>query len=252
MPNHFTVLIPSKGRPECPTAKLLDGQDFKIIVEPQDLEAYKKIWGGKRLLLLPEDNFGLRNVRNWYLDYAEKNNLGWTWVMDDDLTNFYQTAGKNNVRCNFQKVRDHVEPLLRKSNKFAIAALEYQQFAWSMNGRMPLNSYCDTCVIINMPLLRKLGIKYDVEQFKEDRDIVLQVLSKGSNSIRFSKFSFAAPENGSNAGGLHELYKQKSPEREGAFKLAEKWGEQIATVNIKPNGRVDAKINWKHFDRKKK
>lgn len=245
---NFPIIIPSKNRPECPTAQLLKGNDFKIVVEPQDIEKYKK-WK-KHLVILPDNNPGLQFVRNFILEYAKRKHMGWVWVMDDDLQHFYKTVQGKNVKCNFSEVSKSVEPKLRKSSKFAIAALEYQQFAWSMSGRMSFNSYCDTCVALNTPLLRKYGVKYDLKQFKEDRDIVLQVLTKGLNTIRFSKYSFGAPENGSNEGGLKDLYDRKSPERKGAFALEEKWGTGLVAVQVKKNGRIDAKINWKAFKRK--
>lgn len=251
---NFPIFIPSKGRPECKTAEFLkkEGIPFKIIIEPQDIPEYRR-WGKKNLLLLPENDKGIAYTRNFVLKHCKRKHIDWCWVMDDDLTSFFKTVANRNVKCTWKQVREHIEPQLKKSNRFGQASLEYSQYAWSSNGKPKINSYNDCFVALKTSLFRKHEITWD-ESFalKSDRDISIQLIMKGLNNVRFTKFSFGTPENGSNKGGLHGVYEKKSIERLMSFKLEEKWGHDIVSVEVKKGGRIDAIVNWKKFKPRKK
>lgn len=244
----FPILIPSRGRPECPTAALLaeSGLDFRLLVEPAQADAYAARWGRARLEILPADGRGLPSARNAALDLARAPGRAWTWMLDDDVRRF---ARADSGRCVVVPARD---ALLGAQAEFAgrpdvaLAALEYWQFAWSCRGRPKLNSYCDVAVCLHAGRTRALRFREGVT-VKLDRDFALQVLASGHATLRSTLWAFDCPKNGSNPGGLADAYATPGLEEAASRRMCELWGPDICTFHRKPDGRPDVKIHWRHF-----
>lgn len=239
------VFIPSKGRPNCPTSKLIP--NASIVVEPQDYEAYEREHPGKQIFVLHENNKGLAYSRNAILKIAEENELPWIWMIDDDIKSFVTyISGKENA-VPWAVIAKNIDPFLLGSN-YGQASLDYSQFAWSSGGKLRYNGYCDVCVAVNMENLN--GAHYrDHVIMKEDRDFSMQLLRNGYENIRFTKYAFCSPKNGSNKGGLYDLYKQDGREEIAVQRMIELWGVDVCERHVKKDGRVDVKINWKKVAR---
>jgi hypothetical protein len=120
------------------------------------------------------------------------------------------------------------------------AAAEYQQFAWRAKQPVVRNSYCDIVVALRT----NVQARYRGEAgLKEDRDYTLQLRAEGWSTTRITEVGFAAPTMGTNRGGLFEEYRA-GRERESAEALARLWPDLVSVVR-KPNGRIDARINWR-------
>ena len=78
--------IPSKGRPKTKTYKLFEEAGIKVyhFLEPQDYGKYNV----PNKVELGENDKGITYVRNFMLDFAEKNNEEWVIFCDDDVTSF--------------------------------------------------------------------------------------------------------------------------------------------------------------------
>lgn len=244
-----TIFIPTKGRPNSSTAKLLDGSrlDVVLVVEPAEEADYREVWRGRHLVaVLPGDNRGLASTRNFILNRARVMDRRWFWMLDDDITGFTRrVAGKNRREepaAFFALVNELVSGL---PDDVAQAALEYQQFSWAAEKEYAWNSYCDVAVAINVPNTKMLTYDGNVV-LKEDRDFTLQALSLGFRTVRFSQMGFAAPTNASNKGGLQPLY-LAGREEAVVDRMVAKWGDAIVSKQVKKGGRVDCKINWRYF-----
>lgn len=240
-----TVYVPSKGRPSGSTAKLLaeSGINFLVVVEPQEYDAYKAVVG-KRLLTLPASNQGIAYVRNWILQHHDS---GWYWMLDDDITAFFKTTNGKNTKVSAREALEGAGGFFIEDASIGQAALEYQQFAWSATRAVKHNGYCDVAVCINKDRVKMLRYRPEVN-LKEDRDFTLQVLSSGMRTARVCRYSFAAPKNGSNAGGLSGEYSQTGKELAASRLMCRLW-PGICTPITKRDGRQDVKINWRHFSR---
>lgn len=232
------VYVPSKGRAE--TASTPRHVDCTLVVEPQDADAYQARFA--RVLVLPENNQGLAYVRNYILSL----NTAPFWMIDDDVTGFYQRVGTRMVRVESVTALETAERLLTSVPHVAQGALEYQQFAWATKRDYALNGYCDVCVYINPAYARNVAAYVASLVPKEDRDFTLQLLSAGYRTMRVQCFAFSAPKNGSNEGGLKPVYDNASIERAAVDALCVKY-PGIVTPQIKSDGRYDAKINWRTF-----
>jgi hypothetical protein len=235
----WPIYIPSKGRPN--SRLIAELADFaSIVVEPQDLDAYLTANPAAKFLVLPSSNQGIGYVRNYILATARERQHAWFWMIDDDVQGFYKNPG--NFKVTATQALETAEALISKVLNVGQAALEYQQFAWSAKRQWALNSYCDVVVAINVARTRSL--KYRPEaNLKEDRDFTLQVLASGRNTMRVQCVGFRAPANGSNAGGLSDAYHR---EPEAVERMTKLW-PGVVTKQVKANGRVDCKIDWKVF-----
>lgn len=243
----YPILIPSKNRPNSKLFNSLktDNLLFNIIVEPQDYETYQDAGYKDNLIILPENNRGLAYSRNFILNLARNSKYSWFWMLDDDITNFYETIDNKTKITNPTNALSIAEDVLTKQKGIGQLGLEYQQFAWSQKKDFAVNSYCDVCVCINVQATKKINYREEV-LLKEDRDFTLQILSKGYQTLRVSKSAFSCPKNGSNKGGLFDIY-QSDREKLSVLKMCELWGSSICTPQTKADGRFDVKINWKYF-----
>jgi glycosyltransferase involved in cell wall biosynthesis len=212
-------------------------------VEPQDAADYQQAYPGASRVLLERDNQGIGYARRAVLAHARATGLAWYWMLDDDITAFYQVVKGRNVKVVPSAALAGAQALFADRPDVAQAALEYQQFAWSARRPLALNSYCDVAVCIHAGRTRPITYRSEVDM-KEDRDFTLQVLAMGYRSARVCCYAFGAPKNGSNAGGLHDVYATDGREAQASRRMAELWPGVCRPV-VKPDGRHDVAIDWK-------
>jgi hypothetical protein len=244
----FPILIASKARPQGKTMHGLaqEGLPFTVYVEPQDVAAYRQA-GWPRLRVLDANDQGLPYARRHILADAAPD---WFWMLDDDISACFQTIRKRCVPCTFHTALLGAQRYFATASHVAQAALEYRQFAWSARQPYAMDSYCDVCVAIHGGRTRALTFR-DACDLKLDRDFTLQVLAAGYSTCRVTAYSFSAPKNGSNAGGLAPLYAEDGREAAASRLMARLW-PGICTVKRKADGRPDVAIDWGYFQRAKR
>lgn len=238
------IFIPSKNRVENSTLlKFAEETKYKVIVvvEPQDIEKYKNKFLSFDYIVLPKDNGGITYVRNYIKEYSEKQGLSNYWQLDDDITGFFYRDGTKLIRSGFEVLTKAKEQFIK--NGIALGALEYRQFAWSATKETIENSFCDSCVFVDNTKINGLRYRSYVEG-KEDRDFAMQVIKAGHKTARTTLFAFSAPPNGSNKGGLKEIFYDLGKEEICVTRMVELWGENICVPILKDNGRKDVKIIW--------
>jgi hypothetical protein len=237
----WPIYIASRGR--ALTAKR-PNIPVTMVVEPHESRDYRMAHPGTEVLTLPESDQGLGYVRQWIKDHATARGHSWFWMLDDDISGYYMIRDGKSIKTH------PVDVLLAAQQQIdrplvAHGAMEYQQFAWSAKKAYTLNSYCDVAVAIHAGMTR--GIRFRPEtNLKVDRDFTLQVLASGMLVVRSTLTAFSAPANGSNAGGLADEYAIRGRERQDVETMMKLW-PNIVSMQIKKNGRTDAKINWRYF-----
>lgn len=237
------IYIASKGRAtKQHTLALLEdaGLSATLVVEPQDEAAYRAAHPDVTLHVLPENDRGLAYVRNFILDLNE----GAFWMLDDDFRGFYVRLEQRMHHIAADVALRGTQRKLRKLG-VAVGAMEYQQFAWSSTHEYVLNTHCDCCTYID-------ATQITFERFNEslvlkaDREFVVQVLSNGKRTARVTRYGFAAPATGSNAGGQQAAYDDDNTIRDSVQRFARMYPHIVKPVR-KRNGRLDARINWSYF-----
>lgn len=242
------IFVPSKNRVN--NSKLIQlaveqNIPINVVLEPQDEAMYRDKFPDLNYLILPKNSGGITYVRNWIKQYTEDNGFETYWQLDDDITSFYHREGT-------KMIKDTFEVLLLASigfleNGIALGGLEYQQLAWSSTKEYVNNSFCDSCVYVDNVMTKGMRYREYVEG-KEDRDFAMQVIKAGQKTARTTLFAFAAPANGSNAGGLKEIFYDLGKEETCVGRMVELWGNEICVPIVKDSGRKDVKIYWKKIN----
>jgi hypothetical protein len=235
------IFIPSRGR--AGKAKFLaacvsEALPFTVICEPQEFHTYASFY--PQVVQLPESNKGITYARNFIRTLAEDLKVPEYWICDDDIDGLYERQGKKMIRNTAKYVMEGAEVVM---NGFKVYALEYQQLAWSASKAEVYNSYLDVCVHFDTEATR--GLRYDpAVEGKEDRDFAMQLVKLEFTTARSTLFAFSAPKNGSNAGGLKEIFYDAGREQLCVEAMVNKWGPMRVTPVIKKDGRRDVKIHW--------
>lgn len=246
----WPIIVNTKGRSDSKLLHALAARpdlDVTIVVEPQEFIDYRGVLPSLRCSVLDEDNRGLFYSRNRALDLADERDLDWFWLLDDDIQRFTRVIDKKTHACPIDEALMAAQDAALAMPNIGQVSLEYEQFAWSCGGRVKMNSYADNVVGFNAAALRARAIRFR-EPFislgiKGDRDITAQILAAGLDTARITSHAFKTPRDGSNKGGLHDLYARAGRERAGSEALARMW-PWCCSVVVKPNGREDAKMEW--------
>lgn len=245
---NINIFIPTKNRVDNSTLiKFAETQNeiITIVLEPQDYEKYKNKYPNFNYLILPINNGGITYVRNYIKQYTEDNSIDNYWQLDDDITGLFYRENAKLIRTGFDALINSQKQFIE--NNIALGSLEYGQFAWSQTKDMVLNSFCDSCVFVDNTKLN--GLRYrEYLEGKEDRDFAMQVIKLGQKTARSTLYAFNAPTNGSNAGGLKEIFYDLGKEKICVERMIETWGENICVPIIKKSGRNDIKIMWNNIN----
>ena len=244
----LNIFVPTKNRVNNSTLLKYAqevNQPITAVVEPQEYDAYKLKYPDFTFLVLPINNGGITYVRNFIKDYTEVNGIANFWQLDDDITGLFYREGTKLIRTDFDAL---VQAQVQfKNNGVALGSLEYRQFSWSATKDIIYNSFCDSCVFVDNTKTFNLRYRVYVEG-KEDRDFAMQVIKSGKKTARITLFAFSSPANGTNAGGLKEIFYDLGKEQICVSRMVELWGENICVPIIKENGRNDVKIYWNNIN----
>tara|TARA_R110000737_G_scaffold315862_1_gene325991 strand:+ start:579 stop:1310 length:732 start_codon:yes stop_codon:yes gene_type:complete len=230
------ALIPTKGRPETSTYKLLEASGFTVyhFVEPQELSDYDV----PNKINIEQNNQGISYVRNFMLSFARKQALKHVLILDDDINAFGTAKSGKSVK------QPNADALLKPMNifmksEFAIGGFNLRQFAWSEKKPYRVNTgKAEGCILCSID-----RIKWDYESdTKEDRDFMMRCLDNRESFVYFCKTFYNTPAIGSNKGGLNDFYQAKR-DAVWAQKVAKAWPEY--STLIKQYGRTDVKLDYK-------
>lgn len=247
----YPIYIISKGRWENPlTANIFLNENipFKIVVEPQEYENYKKTIPEKYISKLPFSNLGLGSypARNWCWDDSLKNEYKRHFLFDDNIRHFLRLYKGQRKKTKAKQALKTLEQFTDKYKNVAISGFNYRYFV-TKKTKKPF--YYNTHVYSGMLINNKIPFNWRLK-YNEDVDLCLQVLHNNWNTILLNaylieKMSTTTKMKG---GNQDELYKNNDPKKK---LLKTKSLEQIWPQYVKTTwkyGRPHHQINWKkHF-----
>lgn len=249
-PITYPIYVISKGRADCClTAKFLirDGVDFRIVIEPQEEEAYAKNFGKDRLYILPFANLGLGGIpaRNWVWEHAKASGAKRHWILDDNICWVYRRFKTRRFHCNSRYGFAAVEEFTDRYENIGISGMNYGMFVPDRQKIKPfflnVHVYSDLLILNDLPY-RWRG------RYNEDTDLCLQVLSGNWCTVLFNAFSVQKMATMKMKGGnTAELYKG-----DGRLKMArslERVWPGIVTVDRRfKRPQHIIKDSWRDFD----
>jgi hypothetical protein len=209
----YPIYIISKGRASYGphTAKYLTlmGIDFKIAVEPQEVEEYKKspFIKQEQIIVLPFSNHGKGSgpARNYCWEHSKALGYQRHWLLDDNIDGFERLH--NNKRYMIERGSTcfrSIEDFVDRYENVGLAAMQYKFFANEINAFHPyiLNTRVMSCILIDNNLDIRWRCKYN-----EDVDLSIRTLKQGYVTMLFYAFLCRKMETGTMKGGnTQEIY----------------------------------------------
>jgi hypothetical protein len=243
-PLKYTIYIPSKGRPNCSTPKLLGNTKYYLVVEPQDKKAYIDNFGKNKVLVLNKNNKGLWYARKWIKKYSTKKSEKFHWQIDDDIRAFMKRDVKlqKNKRRTAYSVLGHIENYVQRYKNIGMAGLKSEAFAWGAKRDLDFNKQIAGVALLN----NKVKVSYR-DNVIEDTDYSMQVLSAGGDycTVLFNRLILSTVKLGSNEGG-HQSSNDYLKRAKGLIK---KWPQHFKIKERSSDGvkRIAPSSVWRHF-----
>lgn len=204
----YPIYVPSKGRADrCLTARFLkkDGVPFKLVVEPQEAEAYRAAYGAEQVLVLPfRDAGSVVPARNWIKDHSITEGYARHWQLDDNGRGIWRRYRGMKISCPSGPALRVVEDFCDRYQNVAIAGLNYYMFA---PNKQPMSVFQINCHVYSCCLVSN-SIPYRWRgRYNEDTDLCLQALAGGWCTVLFNAFLIWKETTMSMDGGnTRELY----------------------------------------------
>jgi hypothetical protein len=189
----YPIYIISKGRwDKCKTASSLDwmGLDYSIVVEPQEAEKYREVWGDR--VLVGDFDTTTRSsipVRNWVDQHCKADKY---WLMDDNINYFYILNDNQSWRCKTGAIFVAIEDYVNRYNNIALAGLNKLGFCKPTDKVAPyvLNTRVYSMTLMNKAMNEKIKIDGQLwrGRYNEDTDLCIRFLKQGYCTINFQMF----------------------------------------------------------------
>lgn len=224
----YPVYVVSKGRyerrPWHTSLRLSQmGIYHYLVVEPQELELYKKNFYDKYVKVIPMDlkykdeydcfndlgnkeSTGPGAVRNFCWEHSIENGFEYHWVLDDNIKEFDRFWRGHRILCRTGEVFRSCERFVERYSNIAIGGLNYKCFVQDNTIKPP--------IIINSRVYSILLIKNDIPyrwrgRYNEDTDLSLRVLKGGLCTVQFNLFVGDKLETQTVGGGNTEEFYSK-------------------------------------------
>lgn len=201
------LYIPTKGRADSRlTSKALNvmGVPHYLVVEPQEVDTYRRAAAGTAATVLPLDmaykgryelcdDLGLTKstgpgpARNFIWDHSIANGHAWHWVMDDNIKSFRRLHGGAKIKVRDGALFRAMEDFVMRYSNVAMAGPNYSMFAYEADSST-IKPFVTNTRIYSCNLIRN-----DVPfrwrgRYNEDTIISLDMLKAGWCTIQFNAF----------------------------------------------------------------
>ena len=239
------ICIPSLGRPDSKTARLLNehGIAFKIFVETHEYGAYRDLWGADRVVSLPGKDYGCAAyARNFIKSYArDRDNI--FWMIDDDIRCFYKREGQKLVKVDPGEPLEYGFEFIHKYSN--LATFGYPANTWARFAKYPhqINKMNYGCYVVNP----HHPFEY-TPKTADDLDMCLQILTGGWCTWLNNEYAFDMVPMQSQSGGYTDIRANGGDLRRKKAVCA-KWKDLtlVRKDNTNLDWRVDSGRIWKQF-----
>lgn len=202
--NKYTIYIPSKNRPNTvKVTDILQGLNYLLVVEPQDYEAYCKVYPVEKILQMDKNNQGIAYVRNFIKQHS--NAVGETkhWQIDDDIEYFKirKKGSDKNIKVDAIFALSIVEHCTDIFSNVAISGINSDTFAFSRTRAVQKNKLTCQCVLVDNLINNDWAYNG-----AEDWHYTLSVLEKDYCTLAFDHLMTYSPPPGKNPGGNADIH----------------------------------------------
>ena len=250
----YPIYIISKGRwDNCKTAFSLDwmGLDYSIVVEPQEEDKYREIWGDK--VLVGDFDTTTRSsipVRNWVNEHCKSEKY---WLMDANINYFYVLNDNQSLRCKTGAIFVAIEDYVNRYNNIALAGLNKLGFCKPTDKVAPyvLNTRVYSMTLLDKSINEKIKIDGQLwrGRYNEDTDLCIRFLKQGYCTINLQMFLGDKATTMTIKGGNTDNVYVDGDNRLAFAQSLQNQHSDIVTVTEKW-GRFHHHVNWSVFTQK--
>lgn len=244
----YPVYVISKGRADSRlTVKALErlGVPHRVVIEPQERDAYAAVMSPDKLCLLPFSNLGQGSIpaRNWVWEHARSLGAARHWILDDNIRSFARLHRAERRPVADGTIFRAAEDFVDRYENVALAGFEYRGFLSTTANTWPpvrFNTRIYSCILIKNDLPYRWRGRYN-----EDTDLSLRALKDGWCTVLFLAFLADKVKTMTLKGGnTDELYKG-----DGRLEMARSLARQHPDVTtIKRRwGRWQHKVDYRPF-----
>jgi hypothetical protein len=186
----YPVYVISKGRStRCLTARELTEMNvpFSLVVEPQEVNQYRKAWPNARLIETPFSNLeqGSIPVRNFVWDLAAHNVVKRYWILDDNIEGFHRLHKNEKYKVADGTIFRCCEDFVDRFKNIPMAGMNYYSFCKKTDAIPPfyLNTRIYSCILIETSRNERWRGRYN-----EDTDLSIRFLKQGLCTVLFNAF----------------------------------------------------------------
>jgi hypothetical protein len=246
----YPIFVTSKGRATtATTTKMLDASrlSYTLVVDPSEAEAYAQQHPTAEINPVPKDDYGLVRTRQYVRDLASVEGYERYWMVDDDVFRFWHYTEPGTAErepATARATMSAIEALLSEVENVAVAAPDWQQFAWrALEKRkytLGSRAYLYALILTDTP------IQYDKRfEVKSDVQFIIEHLRSGYQTLLLHEFAFETPDMASKSGGCKPAYSRGVQNREARL-FEQLYPEAVRVVDKGPKG-LDARISWKRI-----
>lgn len=244
----YPIFVISKGRAtKCLTVRELTamGVPFRLVVEPQEVEDYRKAWPDASILETPFSNLnqGSIPVRNFVWETAEKEGVKRYWILDDNIEGFHRLHQNEKYKVADGTVFRCCEDFVDRFTNVPMAGMNYYSFCKKTDAVPPfyLNTRIYSCTLLETARPERWRGRYN-----EDTDLSLRFLKQGLCTILFNAFLCGKVTTMRMKGGnTDSVYAETDNRREFAESLARQHPD-VAKVVFK-FGRWHHHVDYRPF-----
>ena len=254
----YPIYIISKGRHDTrKTSRALEQMrvPYKIVIEPQEHDAYSSVIDSSKILVLPFSNLGQGGIpaRNWVWKHARESGAKRHWILDDNISGFRNLKNKNRIPCKNGEPFAMIERFVDRFTNVPMAGMQYTGFMVSESStakgaaKLPvtMNTRVYSCVL----LCNKIKCFEWRGRYNEDTDLSLRFLKAGYCTMLFNAYMCDKQTTMTMKGGnTDELYKQDE-KFDGRFEMAKHLQKQhpdVTKIHYRW-GRWQHQVNFSKF-----
>jgi hypothetical protein len=160
---------------------------FSLVVEPQEVNEYRKAWPNARLIETPFSNLeqGSIPVRNFVWDLAAHNGVKRYWILDDNIEGFHRLHQNEKYKVADGTIFRCCEDFVDRYKHIPMAGMNYYSFCKKTDAVPPfyLNTRIYSCILIETFRADRWRGRYN-----EDTDLSIRFLKQGLCTVLFNAF----------------------------------------------------------------
>ncbi len=221
---------------------------YRIVIEPQEIENYKKSIPTEKILVLPFSNLDQGSIpaRNWIWEHSKTEGHDRHWIVDDNILWFARFHLNKKLRLLSGVGFRVIEDLTLRYENVPLSGMQYEMFTPCLAKIAPLviNTRIYSCILIQNSLPFRWRGRYN-----EDTDLSLRVLKAGYCTILCQAFVCKKVTTMKMKGGNTDALYQGDGRKRMAEQL-ENWHPDVVKIRRKWN-RWQHQVDYRPFRKNK-